>query len=364
MIALLEKVASGVLIHIKGRLDADSTNDFDRILADAVQADLPRILIDMADVDYISSAGLRVLLKYVKIIQSKDCFIELIHTRPDVRKVLLVVGFDELLPIGEGTMQIIDVLKQTNSFNSQAMRNARFFLNDLFASLQLEDTSARMLIDDIFRIFREEEDTAVIETKIKALIAPFQMTMKFTETLKERAENIYSQAKDYLPESGSLLDVGSGEGRIGEAFASAGRPVQLMDTSDYNLTRLPFKIYNGVQIPFPDKAFTYSLAVNLLHHAQEPMALLKEMLRVTEKRVVIIESVYINEAQRRFNMFFDWFYNRIISDDVALPCNFNSPEGWEYLFRRAGFSVTASVELGLNQILMPEYLWLYTIDVK
>ena len=355
-------MVSGAVVRIHGRLDADAAMDFERALAGAIETDLPRIIVDMADVDYICSACLRVIVKITKLVQSKDNFIELIRTKPEVKKVLMVVGFDELLPLGEGSMQIIDVLKQTNHFNVQAMRNARFFLMDLFNTFGIENDSGERIIQEIFNVFSKESSSKNIEEQLKEILVELNLGKLISETLKERASKIYKQISPYIDESGSIIDVGCGDGRIAQAFVGGDRKVQLIDTIDYNMVQLPFQRYDGVHIPFPDKSFDYSFAITVLHHCDQPLEVLKEMKRVTRKRLVIIESVYLNEAQRRFNMFFDWFYNRVLHDDVNVPYNFNSPEGWEHIFREDGLNVAASVDIGLDQVTVPEYHWLYVLE--
>ncbi len=139
--------------------------------------------------------------------------------------------------------------------------------------------------------------------------------------------------------------------------------MHLVDVVDYNATSIPFRLYDGIHIPFPDKSFDLSFLIVVLHHCDEPLKVIEEAIRVTRKRIIVNESVYLNEANRRFNMFFDWFYNRVLHDGVNVPYNFNSPEGWEHLFRELGLGIAASVDIGLDQITVPEYHWMYVLDL-
>jgi anti-anti-sigma factor len=359
--AKIKQLASGVVVCLKGRLDIQAAVKFEEVLTEALDTGLPRMIIDMAGVDYICSQSLRVILKMVKRIKNEDGFIEIIRTQPEVRKVLLVVGMDELLPLGEGTMQVLDVLKQTNQYNAQAMRNVRFFLQELMDALDIESEKACSAVTQMFEIFEKNSNVKVIEQKLKQIFADMNLGKKIAESLQDRAGKLREQIRPYLSK-GSIIDVGCGDGKVAEAFADECE-IQLIDTIDYNMTSLPFSLYDGFKIPFPDKSFDYAFLLTVLHHCDDPLAVLREVKRVTRKRIIINESVYLNESQRRFNMFFDWFYNRVLHDDVNVPYNFNSPEGWEHIFREEGLQVFASIDIGLDQVTVPEYHWLYVLDV-
>lgn len=358
----VDRLASGTILRVTGRLDADGALELEKALKAALDTGVARLIVDMAGVDYIASAGIRPLLAAYKRVQAEDRFVEIIRAQPTVAKVLTVVGLGDLLPLGSGTMQIIDLLKQQNPYNDQAMRSARQFVLDLLTTLGIGKEQAANTTEDIFHVCRSMPTAVAVEEELKKLLADLDLGARIGESLKDRSRILFEQIKPYVAE-GSILDIGAGDGRVGAAFQDGGREVRLVDVVDYNATDLPFKLYDGVHIPFPDKSFDYSFLIVVLHHCDEPLKVLDEAMRVTRKRIIINESVYLNEANRRFNMFFDWFYNRVLHDGVNVPYNFNSPEGWEHLFRELGLQIAASVDIGLDQITVPEYHWMYVLDL-
>ena len=86
-------VASRVVVRPVGKLDAVSSQEFDRAL-DGVLAQAPRggtLVIDLVDLEYVSSAGLRSLFRARKAMRAKDGFSLLVHAQPQVRKVFEIV---------------------------------------------------------------------------------------------------------------------------------------------------------------------------------------------------------------------------------------------------------------------------------
>ena len=50
------------------------------------------------------------------------------------------------------------------------------------------------------------------------------------------------------------------------------------------------EIYDGVQIPFENKSFDISLLFYTLHHTDDPLRLFSEAVRVTKRRILLIEE--------------------------------------------------------------------------
>ena len=65
--------ADVVVLRPEGRLDQDSTPAFqDHLLTIVEQADATAVVLDMSEVDYISSVGLRALMMGAKIMKRKQ----------------------------------------------------------------------------------------------------------------------------------------------------------------------------------------------------------------------------------------------------------------------------------------------------
>ena len=96
-----KKKQSGTLtVTVSGRIDTVTAPQFQ----DGVKPDLEgvsNLVIDFADVKYISSAGLRVLLSLQKIM-NKQGAMKLINVNSTINDVFEVTGFDEILTYEKG----------------------------------------------------------------------------------------------------------------------------------------------------------------------------------------------------------------------------------------------------------------------
>ena len=186
--------------------------------------------------------------------------------------------------------------------------------------------------------------------------------------LDKRSERIFSQIEPYIKERSTVLDVGCGDGKVGYILKlEKGCDVELMDTANYNRTPLPLKIYNGISIPHQNNSFHHVLLITELHHSDNPVNLMNEALRIAEKSVIVIESVYFEKIpmHKKMNSFVDWFSSRVLNDpEVNVPFNFLTPEAWVAVFQKLGGKVTGMEKLGFDQLLVPEYHILYEVEPK
>jgi SAM-dependent methyltransferase len=110
----------------------------------------------------------------------------------------------------------------------------------------------------------------------------------------------------------SLLDVGAGDGALGEAVARAigASRVAGADILAQPGARLPVAIYEGDTLPFDAGAFEVVLLSDVLHHAASPTRLLDEAARVARRAVVVKEHFAFDAASRRLLLALDIAANR------------------------------------------------------
>ncbi len=90
--------ATQTTIALSGRLDTTTAPELETVLH-AMVPSTSILVLDFAALDYISSAGLRVLLVAQKEMNKKQGKMSLVHVNPDVMEVLEITGFSDILTI-------------------------------------------------------------------------------------------------------------------------------------------------------------------------------------------------------------------------------------------------------------------------
>lgn len=95
---LIHEILNGLLIvRPRTRIDSVTAQSFEEQCAALIASGPTKVVIDFSEVDYISSAGLRVLLVSAKSAKSLGGALTLCGLRGNVREVIEVSGFDTIL---------------------------------------------------------------------------------------------------------------------------------------------------------------------------------------------------------------------------------------------------------------------------
>ena len=97
MIINIDKYNGKVILKIEGRLDTTTAPELEKAINDEGDT-LKNLVLDFNGVNYISSAGLRVLLTAQKKMNIQGSM-ELINVNEDVMNILDMTGFADILVI-------------------------------------------------------------------------------------------------------------------------------------------------------------------------------------------------------------------------------------------------------------------------
>lgn len=90
----------GAVLHMGGRLDAASVGDFEEaVLPLAGDAGVMRLVLDFGELEYVASAGLRVLVKVVKEMARRKAKLFGAGLSPETLFVLKMTGFLSFMEI-------------------------------------------------------------------------------------------------------------------------------------------------------------------------------------------------------------------------------------------------------------------------
>lgn len=94
-----EQVDTTLVVIPAGRLDSNNATSFEKTVTDYVRNGERRIVIDLSQIDYISSAGLRVVLMLVKQLKGSNGSLVLCGMKPSIKEVFDISGFSKILQI-------------------------------------------------------------------------------------------------------------------------------------------------------------------------------------------------------------------------------------------------------------------------
>jgi stage II sporulation protein AA (anti-sigma F factor antagonist) len=94
-----ERLADILVLQPTGRLDSTTSAEFEKRLLEIVQAGEHKLLLDFSALDYIASAGLRVLLMAAKRSKQGGHQMVLCGLHASIHKVFEVSGFLHILTV-------------------------------------------------------------------------------------------------------------------------------------------------------------------------------------------------------------------------------------------------------------------------
>ncbi len=99
-----------VVARPSGRIDSSNSREFQSELEAALTDSDTALVLSFENVDYISSAGMRVVLLTARGLQRRRAKIALCSMNESIRAVFKISGFDKIVPIHESTAEAVTAL--------------------------------------------------------------------------------------------------------------------------------------------------------------------------------------------------------------------------------------------------------------
>jgi len=149
---------------------------------------------------------------------------------------------------------------------------------------------------------------------------------------RRRVRVLASHLAALIPPKSKVLDVGCGDGVIDSLIMqqSPGVVVEGIDVLVRPTAKIPVRRFDGLHIPYPDASLDVVMFVDVLHHAVDPLLLLREAIRVSKGAILIKDHVRQGFLAARTLRFMDWISNA--HHGVALPYNYWSKAEWDAAF--------------------------------
>jgi len=99
-----------VILALAGRLDASNAGKLEEKILALIASGERRLIVEAAQLDYISSAGLRVLLVAAKRLNANDGKIVIAALKDQVKEVFDIAGFSSIFEVYGTTAEAMSAL--------------------------------------------------------------------------------------------------------------------------------------------------------------------------------------------------------------------------------------------------------------
>jgi anti-anti-sigma factor len=103
----VEEIDRIIILRLSGRLDVSSCSFLQNRLESFIKDKREVVLLDFANIDYLSSAGLRVLLSYTKRFEEAKKRLAIFSVTEDVLEIIKLTGFEKILKIFKNEKEAI-----------------------------------------------------------------------------------------------------------------------------------------------------------------------------------------------------------------------------------------------------------------
>lgn len=164
---------------------------------------------------------------------------------------------------------------------------------------------------------------------------------------KARAEFNYTSVEGKIADNSRVLDVGAWSCYLAPLLRDRKRcEVLSLDVVDVHQTDVPFRTFNGRDLPVERESYDVVLLLYVLHHAAEDLPLLRESRRVLrpEGRLLVAED----SVDGLWNRFLTVAFHVWLRVAARMSCDgeFRRTPQWLNRFRSTGFKVVETVPLG------------------
>jgi anti-anti-sigma factor len=103
----LYEIQEKIVLELFGRIDAMSISVLDKKIESLVADGHKKLILDFSNIDYLSSAGLRLLLSLTKKLKKDEGFLVVFGMNPDVMEIINIAGFEKVINICQSQQQAI-----------------------------------------------------------------------------------------------------------------------------------------------------------------------------------------------------------------------------------------------------------------
>ncbi|HLO13995.1 MAG TPA: class I SAM-dependent methyltransferase [Anaerolineales bacterium] len=163
-----------------------------------------------------------------------------------------------------------------------------------------------------------------------------------------RTRILSDQIAPLLPKNGRVLDIGCGDGLLSRNIQEKRKDISIegIDVLLRPKVHIPIKQFDGKHLPYANHSFAAVMFIDVLHHTDDPLVLLREAARVSRSLLVLKDHTRDGFLSGPTLRLMDWVGNA--RHGVAISANYWTEERWRHTFAALNLTVnywTANVPL-------------------
>jgi anti-sigma B factor antagonist len=111
-------------VRVDGVIDTTTAGELEQVIDTLIKRDRCRIVIDLAGVDYISSAGWGIFISHIKEVRAGEGDIKLANLVPNVYEIYELLEFDKVLRVFDSVDDARDDFQPVSPSSWEAKKKA------------------------------------------------------------------------------------------------------------------------------------------------------------------------------------------------------------------------------------------------
>ncbi len=144
---------------------------------------------------------------------------------------------------------------------------------------------------------------------------------------------------EMIPQAACVLDVGCGDGLLASLIQQKRPDIEIrgIDVLARSQTHIPVNKFDGQVMPCRDSSYDAVMFVDVLHHTEDPLVLLREAVRVARQTILIKDHTLNGLFAESTLRFMDQVGNKRYG--VTLPYNYWSQQKWLDAINNLGLKI-------------------------
>lgn len=178
----------------------------------------------------------------------------------------------------------------------------------------------------------------------------------FLKLYQRAAQKMCRDCQQFIKKGSKILDLGCGSGTVAKSFQEFFQSqVTGVDIEDRRIVDLPFQKIDGRTLPFEQNSFDVVLIAYVLHHAQDPEALLSEARRVSRNKILIYEDLLGGPMLDLVCKFHGFTFDKFVHSKNE-TC-FKTEQRWQEIFKKLDLKLIFNQKVDVPLIPMKKKLF-------